>query len=337
MSENKDFDFCPRCGALMQNGVCRSCGYTVRQSPVQPSVQENYGQSSYSRQPYMQGAPYVHASERKKGKKGPVIVLSIIGAVILITALIMAVVFFGNALSRIPDTEDYYYDDGYEDYYNGDYYGDYDSSYYVPSEDDAYYEEIVDSTRTDLEYGISWIVDSITPDDSEDNCTYYSTYPLLSGDGDYQTVNERIREMALQYRDSYRDYAGGCTTLGYVTYMDETQISVVFQYSLYEDNGTLPRITALNFNLETGEEILPEQMTEIDDSLVMRFRAQNTVQNGTVEYVDNASDEELLALLSDPSQSVYFYSPVGLEVGFNYESEDYSSGWVSVTLKEQAL
>ena len=28
MSENRDFDFCPRCGALMQDGICRSCGYS---------------------------------------------------------------------------------------------------------------------------------------------------------------------------------------------------------------------------------------------------------------------------------------------------------------------
>ena len=119
--------------------------------------------------------------------------------------------------------------------------------------------------------------------------------------------------------------------------MDETRISIVFQHSLYEDNGTRPRISALTFDLETGEEMKPEQMTEISEELVMRFRAQNTVQNGAVEFVDNASDEELLALLSDPDAAVYFYSPVGLEAGFNYESDEYGSGWVSVTLKDQAL
>ena len=42
--------------------------------------------------------------------------------------------------------------------------------------------------------------------------------------------------------------------------------------------------------------------------------------------------EELLEILKDPKQAVFFYTPVGLEVGLNYES-----GWVTVTLKEQAL
>ena len=69
----------------------------------------------------------------------------------------------------------------------------------------------------------------------------------------------------------------------------------------------------------------------------MRFRAQDQTQNGSVDFVTNSTDEELLKLLSDPQESAYFYSPVGLEVGFNYESEEYGKGWVSVTLKERAL
>ena len=56
-----------------------------------------------------------------------------------------------------------------------------------------------------------------------------------------------------------------------------------------------------------------------------------------MDFVQDASDEKLLTILQDPEEAVYFYSPVGLEVGFNYTSEEYGSGWVSVTLKEQAL
>ena len=356
MSDDRNYGFCPRCGALMQNGVCRSCGYTDHSSsggssggaangsyggengqqqyqPRPPYVQSGpYTQSG----PYPQGTPYVQAVERKKSRKGLIIALSVIGAVILLTGLILSIVFFFRALGRIPDAADSQYHDGYNDYYDD--YGDYDSGYYVPSEDDPYYREITDSTSTALSYEISWIVDSITPDDTENYCTYYSTYPILeSGETDYSTVNSRIETAALEYKESYKDYPGGCSTLGYVTYMDETMISVVFQHSLYEGNGTRPRISAVTFDLETGQEMRPEQMTEINEELVMRFRAQNTVQNGAVDFVDNASDEELLALLSDPDAGVYFYSPVGLEVGFNYESDEYGGGWVSVTLKDQTL
>lgn len=113
------------------------------------------------------------------------------------------------------------------------------------------------------------------------------------------------------------------TSSGYVTYMDEEKISVVFQHRLSEENGTLPRMTAVNFRIETGEQLAPSEMAEIDEELVMRFRAQDQTQNGGVDFVTNSSDEELLKLLSDPEEAAYFYSPVGLEAGFNYESEDY--------------
>ena len=116
-----------------------------------------------------------------------------------------------------------------------------------------------------------------------------------------------------------------------------TKISVVFQHRLPEGESTLPKLTALNFRLETGEQIAPSEMIAIDDELVMRFRAQDQTQNGGVDFVTNSTDEELLKLLSDPRESAYFYSKAGLEVGFNYESEEYGKGWVSVTLKERAL
>ena len=174
-------------------------------------------------------------------------------------------------------------------------------------------------------------------DDEEDYCTYYSTYPLLDGDGDYSAVNREITQAALEYRDSYQEYSGGTSTLGYVTYMDEEMISIVFQHSLYGDQGTLPRVSALTLDLETGELLEPGEMITVDEELVMRFRSQNQTQNGAVAYLDNLSDEAFLSILNDPDQSFYFYSPVGLEAGFNYESEEYGSGWVSVTLKELAL
>ena len=322
MSEEKNFGFCPRCGALMHDGVCRSCGYRSSGYTNYPPVQQP------------------KAAPEKKNRKGLILALCIVCAVVLVIGLILAFAFLSSTLTRVAmETE--IYEEEYDDPYSGDYFdefGDYDSGYYVPDEDDPYYREITDCTRTDLEYGISWIVDSITPDDDEDYCTYYATYPLLKGgDGAYDSINEEITGKALQYKEAYTDYPGGCSTYGYVTYMDESKISVVFQHDLYEENGTLPRVTAVTFDLESGQEIKPEQMTAVDEELVMRFRAQNETQNGGVEFVENSSDEDLLALLRDPQTGIFFYSPVGLEAGFNYESGEYSSGWVTVTLKDQAL
>ena len=44
MSENRDFGFCPRCGALMQSGICQSCGYENRGQAPSPSQNPGWSQ-----------------------------------------------------------------------------------------------------------------------------------------------------------------------------------------------------------------------------------------------------------------------------------------------------
>ena len=41
MNEEKNFGFCPRCGALMHDGVCRSCGYRSSGYTNYPPVQQH--------------------------------------------------------------------------------------------------------------------------------------------------------------------------------------------------------------------------------------------------------------------------------------------------------
>ena len=148
----------------------------------------------------------------------------------------------------------------------------------------------------------------------------------------YDSANAAIREMAQSYRASYREYSGRCSTYSYVTYMDEEKVSVAFQHDLYVEGGKIPKVNAVNFRVETGEVIGYEEMAELDQDLAIRFRAQDKTQNDGVEYVQDLTDEELLEILGDPQAAVMFYTPVGLEIGFNYED-----GWVTVTFKERAL
>lgn len=274
-------------------------------------------------------------NREKKKTKGWVIACSILGAVLLLGALIAVVIhtnlmIFHAAQNFTNSGEDY---DDYEDYYDD--YGDYE-----PDEEDSYYKEIVDCLDEDLSYTIDWLTESRYASEDDDHMGYYVSYPQLrdkEDEKDYAGINKAIERSARQYCKSYSSYSDGITITSYVTYMDEEKISVVFQHRLSEEESTLPKLTALNFRIQTGEQIAPAEMTDIDEELVMRFRAQDQTQNGGVDMVANSSDEELLAYLSDPEKAVYFYSPVGLEAGFNYESEEYGAGWVSVTLKERAL
>ena len=331
MSDNRDFGFCPRCGALMQDGVCKSCGYGSRNMQGGNPGAEGPSASGVH---YTLNAQYIGpAQPQKKKTSGGVVAVCIIAGVVLILGLIAAIIFYMHSIAKMAfNNSNDYYDDGYS-YYDDDYnYGDY--GYYEPDESDPYYQEITDCTRTDLDYKVFWVVDSIDPDDSEDSCSYYATYPIFRGeeDGKFDAVNEKIREMALIYKDSYQNYEEGCSTYGYVTYMDEEKASIVFKHNLYEKNTYQPLLAAVNFRMDTGEILDYSEMAEVDQELAIRFRAQDKTQNDGVEYVQDLSDEELLAILEDPDAAVMFYTPVGLEIGFNYET-----GWVTVTLKDRAL
>lgn len=345
MSDNSNFNFCPHCGALMQNGVCQSCGRGARRNPLSG----DYYTQNPNEQPQMQqggfgtgvsGGPgtgpiYLHAAPVKQKNHTAVIVISVVAGVILILALLVIAMIAiansaqGSTQNRRSDS----YDDFYDDYY-GDYDDEYDYGYYEPDESDPYYREIVDCTRTDLDYAVQWAVESVDPDNSEDECTYYTTYPILEEDGSdaFKTINEKLRQEAVVYRETYKDYEGGVSTFGYITFMDEEKISVVFKHNFYKKNVTEVRLDARTFRIDTQEEVTPEEMTELDLDLAMRFQAQDKLQNEGVEYVQQLTGEELLDILKNPEQAVFFYTPVGVEAGFNYDS-----GWVTVTLKEQAL
>lgn len=343
MSENRDFGFCPRCGALMQNGVCISCGYGASR---QPQSSNNYqGQVSMGMPGTaagMQGGSgvtggpgtgpvYIHAAPVKQKNHTAAIVVGVtVGVLLLLGILVALIVFIANSAESSSGS--------HRDYYDNDYYGgyddEYDYGYYEPDEDDAYYKEIVDCTRTDLDYDLQWVVESIDPDDTDDSCTYYTTYPILEMDAAPQldAINETLRQEAVTYRDSYKEYDGGISSFGYVTLMDEEKISIVFKHNFYKENVTEVRLDARSFWIETGAEIAPEEMTDIDRELAMRFQSQDKLQNEGVEYVQDLTADELVEILKDPRRAVFFYTPVGLEAGFNYET-----GWVTVTLKEQAL
>lgn len=354
MSEKRDFDFCPRCGALMQNGVCQSCGRGVQKPPQASDGYRMQNPQSHMQMPTGTGMPngqgdvsggpgvnptYVYAAPVKQKNHTAAIVIAVIAVVLLVLGLMVAL-FVSVANSTRENVRDGErrsgrdsYDDFYDDYYGG-YDDDYDYGYYEPDEDDPYYQEIVDCTRTDLDYGIQWAVESVDPDDSEDECTYYTTYPILEKEdsGAFDAINEEIRSEAVAYRASYKEYDGGISTFGYVTLMDEEKISIVFKHNFYKKNVTEVTLDARTFRIDTGEEIMPEEMTEIDLDLAIRFQSQDKIQNDGVEYVQELTGEELAEILEDPERAVYFYTPVGLEAGFNYEN-----GWVTVTLKEQAL
>lgn len=112
-------------------------------------------------------------SEEKEDESW-VIILSILGAILLISALIAVTMnvsrLIFHAAQDTVGSSDYY--DDYGDYYD-------DSEDYEPSEDDAYYKEIVDDINEDAAYTIDWLTESRWASAGDDTTGYYVTYPEL--------------------------------------------------------------------------------------------------------------------------------------------------------------
>ncbi len=351
MSGQEGYGFCPRCGALMQDGVCRSCGYSMRKDSVweNPSAWQNRSeqQGPYVRETGPTGGegPVLRPVQEQK-KKGRVVawIFIVLGIICLVVIITVTIVTIKGALDDARRDSRYGYGDGYFGYgnpYDDSWLDDYDSyddtdEYYVPDAGDDYYVEITDATELDLSYQVIWESISFYADDPDEECTYDCICPVLKGpEGEeekFAAMNQAIRQVVCEYEDGYETYPSGVESYGYVTYMDEEKISVVVRHTLKEKRTETPRVQAVTFRLETGEVISHEEMAQVDEELAWQFRARDSYQNGTVEFVEGLSDEELINCLKDEKDSVMFYTPVGLEIGFNYDG-----GWVTVTLKTDTL
>lgn len=331
--QRNEYGFCPKCGAVMQNGVCQSCGYG-RRLGMQPSGPEG----AYD------GAP----KKRKMSGGGKAVIFLVIVLVLLLAVFIgltvRAVIEQKDASSGLHIDDGYFGgwyedpEDGYDDWYEDpdwDYDPD-DYEAYEPSPEDEYYEEIVDATVQDLSYEIEWHGFSIYPDDEESNAYYSATIPyVIAGEEALmETVNDQIEEMVCKYQDSYRDFSYGSYSTGYVTYMDEERLSVVVRHELEDSDieNSVYELDAVTFDMTTGQVIPYGELVQVDMETVKKFRSQDSLQNGTVEFVNELTDEELLDYLQDDEKRMVFLTPVGTELGFNFEG-----GWVTVTLKEQTL
>ena len=122
-------------------------------------------------------------------------------------------------------------------------------------------------------------------------------------------------------------------SIGYVTYMDEEKISIVLQEDYEMDGQSSISLYSINVDLISGEIMDNGGLIEYSPQLAERFRDQSSRQNGRVEAVEMMDDEQLLDFLSDENTNIVFYTPVGLEIGFNYTTSD-STGWVTATIKD---
>ena len=212
---------------------------------------------------------------------------------------------------------------------------------YIPSADDEYYVTLANAVRDDLSYRVEW--EEYDLRDEETGATASGRYPQLSGGNIPQMdqLNELIRSEATYFSNLYEYYRGWqgenvvyrAESIGYVTYMDEERISIVLEESYEMDGQSRISLYSINVDLLSGEVMDNGGLIEYGPQLAERFRDQSSRQNGYVEAVENMNDEQLLDFLSDENTNIVFYTPVGLEIGFNYTTND-STGWVTATIKD---
>ncbi len=176
---------------------------------------------------------------------------------------------------------------------------------------------------------------------SNDNVSILVTYPIVEGEDvqnldmindaiydEVELITEYYEEEYAPYMEKNEDSFFSASAFCYVTYMDEDKLSVVFQENIYADTYDLVYLECINIDMENGVILDNEEMLSIDDDFSVEFRTRSDEQNGEIYFLTNMSDQEITSYFNSPDVIV-FYTPKGMEIGFNYES-----GWVTVTYEE---
>lgn len=317
--------------------------------------QPPYGNPPFDNNPY---SPY--AVPQKKGHTGLIIAIVAIVILLFIVAICAlayrAVQLAGDRVDDIMDDDKYDFDDDYEYHHDDDFHGydddddffydddyeydyyDYDYDYEYDYGDDGYYY-LQDDIKYDLSYGIDFDFFEYETDDEDVNIMV--TYPIITGENvpnleklndtiysEVEIITEYFEEDYAPYMEKNEDSYFSATAICYVTYMDEDKLSVVYQERIYADTYDLAYLECINIDMKNGVVLDNEEMLDIDDEFSVDFRTRSDEQNDEIYALTNMTDQEITGYFNSPDVIV-FYTPLGMEIGFNYEE-----GWVTVTYEE---
>lgn len=217
--------------------------------------------------------------------------------------------------------------------YNGYFYGDYGDDNY----DNQKYYELHDAVEEDLSYSVTF--ESYEYDTDNEDVVIMADYPVIEGENvpNLKQINKTIYDKAMFYvdvfKESVEDNLGedgyyGAYSGGYVTYMDEEKMSVVFSESLMYGGQEEVYLTCINIDMEKGIILENPQILSIDDDFSVDFREKSNIQNGEIDDLTYMTDQQITAYFNSDN-IIVFYTPKGMEIGFNYEN-----GWVTATYED---
>ena len=291
---------------------------------------------------------------KEKWSAGKIVglILGIIAAVIVLwIAFIISVYQLAEFLVKIDIGNNEEYEEPYapEEFYDHDY--DHDSradsdeeifSYEDQEEFDTEYYDFQNAIRKDLDYQADFTYyekDDFVPEDEPCIVYMYFDYPVISGDipnvdGINQAIYKEIDEIE-EYMTSVTellsegdvvDYIG----TGYVTYMTDEFLSIIYvEYGFLNEEFLESYVVSLNFDVQTGMLLNNTDLLNINDDFSIDFRERCERQNGEIDEFYYMSDQEITSYLMSNDYLIIFYTPMGMEIGFNYYD-----GWVTVTYKD---
>ena len=193
-------------------------------------------------------------------------------------------------------------------------------------ENGKYYEGLYNALREDLVYNIEFKLGEHIPEEYGERVVIQVEYPQLTGAApNLDIINaylEREYTYFLEYFvNNYEPYitdnsAFYCISQGFVTYMDEKVLSVVFQEEIYIDGDSMIQYYCLNFDMTDGVILNNVDIMNLDLDFAVEFRRREILENGD-EWLTDFTDQEILEMLKDADHLVIFYTPMGMEVGLN--------------------
>lgn len=175
-------------------------------------------------------------------------------------------------------------------------------------------------------------------EDEEGNFLMVCKYPVVTGEvPNIEGINREIIkeiEYVEEHVEQVAEYLGGgdyeYQVNSYVTYMSEDVLSIAYEeYAYLEGDFFESYIVSVNFDMETGMILKNTQLLDVNDAFSIEFRKRCEKQNGEIEDISYMSDQEITEYLTDEESLIVFYTPIGIEVGFNYYD-----GWVTVTYSD---
>lgn len=206
---------------------------------------------------------------------------------------------------------------------------------------DGEYYEFENAIRDDLSYQItieSYDRDDFTPKNGG-KVEMDFEYAVISGDlPNADGINRKLYEEVSgveEHIDSLLDYLSEedeyeYISTCYVTYMTEDVLSVVYvEYALLNDQYLESYVISKNFDMQTGMTLNNTELINMNDEFSIDFRERCEKQNGEISDLSMMSDQEMTEYLTDSDLLIIFYTPMGMEIGFNYYD-----GWVTVTYSD---